>query len=29
VLHFAGRDIEELKAAFADTIEDGSSRVPG
>ena len=22
VLHFAGRDIEELKAAFADTIED-------
>jgi predicted HicB family RNase H-like nuclease len=22
VLHFAGRDIAELKAAFADTIED-------
>ena len=22
VLHFAGRDIDELKAAFADTIAD-------
>ncbi len=22
ILHFAGRDIDELKAAFADTIDD-------